>query len=252
MNVPDWQRRAQSVIDVGRLPSFSLQGSGRRAGRITLILLVLVGLYSTYYQVNADEVGVVQRFGRYVRTTGPGAHVKIPFVERVTRVPVQRQLKTEFGFDMVQVAKNRYSSQRYHDFIGFRVSQPLLERAFPVVYGVELKDVLPRADLAIGSVGGLESGFHEQTLYGQDFVCLVSAKHPRIGIDGLTSRQYLQEGHVGVLTGASYRSLHSFGCEVAADRLEARGRADHVEAVKLVDDDGMVLFSTLLGEMVRV
>ena len=98
MNVPDWQRRAQSVIDVGRLPSFSLQGSGRRAGRITLILLVLVGLYSTYYQVNADEVGVVQRFGRYVRTTGPGAHVKIPFVERVTRVPVQRQLKTEFGF----------------------------------------------------------------------------------------------------------------------------------------------------------
>ena len=60
-------------------------------------------------------------------------------------------LKTEFGFDMVQVAKNRYASQRYHDFIGFRVSKPLLERAFPVVYGVELKDVLPRADLAIGS-----------------------------------------------------------------------------------------------------
>ena len=60
-------------------------------------------------------------------------------------------LKTEFGFDTVQVAKNRYASQQYHDFIGFEVSKPLLERVFPVVYGVELKDVLTHEDLAVGS-----------------------------------------------------------------------------------------------------
>ncbi len=60
-------------------------------------------------------------------------------------------LKTEFGFDTVQVAKNRYASQQYHDFIGFQVSKSLLERVFPVVYGVELKDVLTHEDLAIGS-----------------------------------------------------------------------------------------------------
>jgi hypothetical protein len=60
-------------------------------------------------------------------------------------------LKTEFGFDMVQVAKNRYASAQYHDFIGFQVSKPLLERTFPIVYGVELKDVLSHEDLAIGS-----------------------------------------------------------------------------------------------------
>ena len=60
-------------------------------------------------------------------------------------------LKTEFGFDTVQVAKNRYASQQYHDFIGFEVSKSLLERTFPVVYGVALKDVLPHDDLAIGS-----------------------------------------------------------------------------------------------------
>src|ERR1700730_2851512 len=60
-------------------------------------------------------------------------------------------LKTEFGFDMVQVAKNRYASQQYHAFIRFQVSKPLLERTFPIVYGVELKDVLTHADLAIGS-----------------------------------------------------------------------------------------------------
>jgi hypothetical protein len=60
-------------------------------------------------------------------------------------------LKTEFGFDMAQVAKNRYAPQQYHDFIGFQVSKPLLERTFPIVYGVELKDVLAHEDLAIGS-----------------------------------------------------------------------------------------------------
>src|SRR5271166_2241420 len=60
-------------------------------------------------------------------------------------------LKTEFGFDTVQVARNRYASPQYHDFIGFQVSKPLLERVFVIVYGLELKAVLPREDLAIGS-----------------------------------------------------------------------------------------------------
>jgi len=64
-----------------------------------------------------------------------------------------------------------------------------------------------RADLAIGSVAGLQSGFHEQKLYDQDFVCLVSARHPRIGPGGMSARTYLQEAHVGILTGVSYSAL---------------------------------------------
>ncbi len=60
-------------------------------------------------------------------------------------------LKTEFGFDMAQVAKNRYASDQYHDFIGFQVSKPLLERTFPVIYGLQMKDVIVHEDLAIGS-----------------------------------------------------------------------------------------------------
>lgn len=60
-------------------------------------------------------------------------------------------IRTEFGFDMAQVAKQRYAPQQYHDFIGFQVSKPLLERVFPVVYGLELRDVLSHEDLAIGS-----------------------------------------------------------------------------------------------------
>ncbi|HXM22142.1 MAG TPA: zinc dependent phospholipase C family protein [Terriglobales bacterium] len=60
-------------------------------------------------------------------------------------------IRTEFGFDMVQVAKNRYTSDTFHDFIGFNVSKPLLERAFAQTYGLELKDVIPNEDLAIGT-----------------------------------------------------------------------------------------------------
>ncbi len=85
MDVHDWRRRAEAVIDVGRAPSFSFEGRGPLVIRIGLILLAVLALLSAYYQVNADEVGVVQRFGRYVRTTEPGPHVKFPFVETVTR-----------------------------------------------------------------------------------------------------------------------------------------------------------------------
>jgi len=67
-------------------------------------------------------------------------------------------LKTEFGFDVVQVAKGRYPSDAYHDFIGFEVSKPLLERAFHETYGLELKDVFGALDLAIGTYRKTVSG----------------------------------------------------------------------------------------------
>jgi hypothetical protein len=60
-------------------------------------------------------------------------------------------IRTEFGFDMAQVAKNRYTSDRFHDFIGFEVSKPVLERAFQDTYGIPLSEVLPKEDLAIGT-----------------------------------------------------------------------------------------------------
>ena len=60
-------------------------------------------------------------------------------------------IRTEFGFDVTQVAKNRYTSDRYHDFIGFEISKPVLERAFQDTYGLPLTDVLSKEDLAIGT-----------------------------------------------------------------------------------------------------
>jgi len=65
--------------------------------------IVVVALISSYYQVEPDEVALVTRFGRFVRTTNPGPHIKIPFgIERVQKVPVQQQLKQEFGFRTVR------------------------------------------------------------------------------------------------------------------------------------------------------
>ena len=60
-------------------------------------------------------------------------------------------LKTEFSFDVLQVAKRRYISQQYHDFIGFEVSQDLLERAFRETYGIGTDDLFKAEDLTIGS-----------------------------------------------------------------------------------------------------
>jgi modulator of FtsH protease HflK len=62
-------------------------------------LAALIFVFTSYYQIEPDQVGVVQRFGKHVRTTDPGPHLKWPFgVETVTKVPVQRTLKIEFGF----------------------------------------------------------------------------------------------------------------------------------------------------------
>jgi hypothetical protein len=60
-------------------------------------------------------------------------------------------IRTEFGFDVVQVAKQRYTSDSYHDFIGFEVAKPVLERAFLKTYGVKLSDIFTNLDLSIGS-----------------------------------------------------------------------------------------------------
>jgi hypothetical protein len=60
-------------------------------------------------------------------------------------------LKTEFGFDVVEVAQGRFAPDAYRDFIGFEVAQPLLDRAFRETYGLELAAVLVDEQRAIGS-----------------------------------------------------------------------------------------------------
>ena len=83
-------------IDVSRvrLPRFP---RGAATAAVGLIVAAVIA-FGALYQVQPEEVGVVLRFGRYVRATEPGLRAKIPFAETVLKVPVQRQLKQEFGF----------------------------------------------------------------------------------------------------------------------------------------------------------
>jgi len=60
-------------------------------------------------------------------------------------------VKTEFGFDVLEVAKGRYAPESYHDFIGFQVAAPLLEQAFRETYGLDLRSVLKDEEKLIGS-----------------------------------------------------------------------------------------------------
>jgi len=76
-----------------------------------------------------------RRYGREVAyADDPTAHIRV-----------------EFGFDVVQVARGKYASQAYHDFIGFEVSTPVMERAFAATYGLELKDLFKNLDTALGA-----------------------------------------------------------------------------------------------------
>jgi hypothetical protein len=60
-------------------------------------------------------------------------------------------IKTEFGFDVLEVARGRYAPDSYHDFIGFGIAVPLLEQAFQETYGLDLKKVLTDEDRVFGS-----------------------------------------------------------------------------------------------------
>ncbi|MFN1836314.1 FtsH protease activity modulator HflK [Balneola sp. MJW-20] len=65
---------------------------------IIIGFIALLTLFSTVFTVETEEVGVVTRFGEYVREARPGLNFKIPFMDNVEFVPVQRQLKQEFGY----------------------------------------------------------------------------------------------------------------------------------------------------------
>jgi membrane protease subunit HflK len=62
-------------------------------------ILLVVGLWMSYYTVGPESQGVVRRFGKYLQTVDPGLHFKLPFgIDTVTVLPTRRQLKLEFGF----------------------------------------------------------------------------------------------------------------------------------------------------------
>lgn len=101
-----------------QMPEIKLPALNR--GKLRLIIGGLVALMlvmTSFYTIEPEEIGMVLQFGQYVRTTEPGLHFKIPFgVEQVLKVPIQRQLKEEFGFRTVRAGvKSQYSTKPYSE-----------------------------------------------------------------------------------------------------------------------------------------
>lgn len=95
-----------------KFPKFQMPKIATGAVRgIILGVLALVIAVSSFYTIGPEEIGVVLRLGKMTRMTDPGLHMKLPFmIERVIKVPVQRQLKEEFGFKTVSAGvRSQYS-----------------------------------------------------------------------------------------------------------------------------------------------
>lgn len=91
-----WKRSINVGGETVEIPSAV---NPRNIAWISGLLLALILLGGSIYQISPEEMGVVLRFGKYVRTTEPGLHAKLPLgVEKLIKVPIQRQLKMEFGF----------------------------------------------------------------------------------------------------------------------------------------------------------
>jgi len=86
----------------GDFPSLEIKLPKIKAGTIRLAIIavvVVILLFGSFYQIRPEEMGVILRFGKFVRTSDPGLHLKLPLgIEKLMKVPVQRQLKMEFGF----------------------------------------------------------------------------------------------------------------------------------------------------------
>jgi membrane protease subunit HflK len=82
-----------------RLPKPSSTAFLLSGGRVFWAVVLLLGLWTSYFTIPAEAEGIVLRFGKYIDKVPPGLHFKLPFgIDRVIEVPTQRQLKLEFGF----------------------------------------------------------------------------------------------------------------------------------------------------------
>ena len=102
-----------TLVEFPELPKLP-RGSGKGLFYLAVAIALLVVVFASYYQIAPYERGVLLRFGKFVGTTDPGPHLKIPFVDDVIAVPVKRQLKEEFGFRTVRAAQQtEYTKEGY-------------------------------------------------------------------------------------------------------------------------------------------
>ena len=110
----DGSGNGRTVVEFPKLPKMpKLPLAGIRLA--LLAALVLLAAFSAFYTIDPEEVGVVVRLGKFIKVTDPGLHVKLPLgIDRVTKVPVQRQLKEEFGFRTIRSGvRSQYTRSGY-------------------------------------------------------------------------------------------------------------------------------------------
>ena len=100
--------------------------------------------------VAADTRGHVLAVNRAVPLVYPELRRKFGDAITYEQHPAAH-LKTEFGFDVLQVARQRYAPDSYHDFIGFEIATDVLARAFRSTYGLEIEEVFGNLDVAIAT-----------------------------------------------------------------------------------------------------
>jgi membrane protease subunit HflK len=114
-------------------------------GGLPLIILVIVAILigsTMFYTVAVDEVGIVQRFGEYVRQTNPGLHFKLPAgIEKVSKVKVRRVYKDEFGFRSASSdARVRVSSLSDERSVALMLTGDLNVAVVPWIVQYRIKD----------------------------------------------------------------------------------------------------------------
>ena len=86
-------------FDPSNIRRFRPRVPGATVFRVLIVLFVILFLFTTWFTIEPEEAGLVLRFGRFVRQVESGLHMKLPYpFERVLKVPIERQLKEEFGF----------------------------------------------------------------------------------------------------------------------------------------------------------
>ncbi len=106
-------RSASFDFDRFRPPAFN----SRIIRWIVLGIAGLIFIFTTFFTIGPEEVGIILRFGKFVRVVNPGLNLKLPFwMETQIKVPVERQLKEEFGFRTVQAGtRSRYSEKSFQE-----------------------------------------------------------------------------------------------------------------------------------------
>ena len=88
---------------------------GKFAPIVAAVVIVILAFQGAIYSIGPDEVGIIQRFGKYVRTTEPGLHAKLPLgIEKVMPIKVKKIFKEEFGFRTTQAGiKSVYAPRKF-------------------------------------------------------------------------------------------------------------------------------------------